>query len=340
MALDISDLSRPRLLSRLPGRNMHSVAFAHGERVLLTSEELSQPENGTWGYLRLWDIGDPAAPREIGHFATPNAASGRSGGVFAYTVHNPVVRGNVAYLSWHSDGVRVMDISDPGAPLEFGAFVPPAARDPFGLHDFTPQVWGVHVDRGLVVVSDTNAGLYVLQTTPPRTERCFEETGHCVRGRFLDYWEEHGGLSTNGYPISDEFTQVMEDGQARLVQCFERARLEHHPENAWPYDVLLGQFGRRLHPADPPVASLPGAVHFGETGHNLGGAFLRYWWRHGGLPQFGYPISEEFEERQEDGRTRVVQYFERARFEHHPENAPPYDVLLGLFGRRILEMSR
>jgi hypothetical protein len=31
-----------------------------------------------------------------------------------------------------------------------------------------------------------------------------------------------------------------------------------------------------------------------------------------------------------------VQYFERARFELHPDNAPPYDVLLGQFGRRIV----
>ena len=31
-----------------------------------------------------------------------------------------------------------------------------------------------------------------------------------------------------------------------------------------------------------------------------------------------------------------MQYFERARFEHHPENQPPYDILLGQFGRRIL----
>lgn len=28
-----------------------------------------------------------------------------------------------------------------------------------------------------------------------------------------------------------------------------------------------------------------------------------------------------------------VQYFERARFEYHPENQPPYDVLLGLLGQ-------
>jgi hypothetical protein len=38
----------------------------------------------------------------------------------------------------------------------------------------------------------------------------------------------------------------------------------------------------------------------------------------------------------EDGNVYTVQYFERARFEYHPENAPPYDVLLGQFGRQIL----
>jgi hypothetical protein len=30
-----------------------------------------------------------------------------------------------------------------------------------------------------------------------------------------------------------------------------------------------------------------------------------------------------------------MQYFERARFEAHPENAPPFDVLLGLLGRQL-----
>jgi hypothetical protein len=35
-----------------------------------------------------------------------------------------------------------------------------------------------------------------------------------------------------------------------------------------------------------------------------------------------------------------VQYFERARFEHHPENSAPNDVLLGQFGRRILAEPR
>jgi hypothetical protein len=52
--------------------------------------------------------------------------------------------------------------------------------------------------------------------------------------------------------------------------------------------------------------------------------------------QFGYPMTEEFEEQLEDGRTYTVQYFERARFERHPENPAPYTILLGQFGRRIL----
>jgi hypothetical protein len=79
----------------------------------------------------------------------------------------------------------------------------------------------------------------------------------------------------------------------------------------------------------------PGVQWFSRTGHTLRGAFLDYWARYGGLPQFGYPITEEFVE--PAGATGkqplVVQYFERNRFEHHPENAnTPFEVLLGNLG--------
>jgi hypothetical protein len=168
--------------------------------------------------------------------------------------------------------------------------------------------------------------------------RTFAETGKTVRGPFLARWEAHGGLAINGLPISDEFVQTLEDGQPYLVQYFERVRMEWHPENGPADRVLLGQFGRAFHPADPPLAPRPGARHFPETGHNLDGAFRAYWEAHGGLPQFGYPISEPFRERLEDGVEYDVQYFERARFEWHPENADPqYQVLLGQFGRRVYE---
>jgi len=58
------------------------------------------------------------------------------------------------------------------------------------------------------------------------------------------------------------------------------------------------------------------------------------------VAQFGLPLSEEFTERLADGQEYRVQYFERARFEYHPENPQPYDVLLGQFGRRMLDGQR
>ncbi|MFN8537213.1 MAG: hypothetical protein U0232_07020 [Thermomicrobiales bacterium] len=145
-----------------------------------------------------------------------------------------------------------------------------------------------------------------------------------------------GGLATYGYPLTAPRREFLEDGLPYLVQYFERARFEYHPENKPPYDVLLGQFGRRLHPADPPAPELPDARHFPETGHNLSGPFRAYWEANGDLPLFGYPSSEEITETLDDGRAYLVQYFERARFEYHPENAAPFDILLGQFGRRIL----
>ncbi|NNJ09673.1 hypothetical protein EKD04_004985 [Chloroflexales bacterium ZM16-3] len=66
--------------------------------------------------------------------------------------------------------------------------------------------------------------------------------------------------------------------------------------------------------AMPPAAGQAQAaqVYFPQTGHYVGGAFRSFWESRGGLTLFGYPVSEEFVQTS-DGR--VVQYFERARFE-------------------------
>jgi hypothetical protein len=89
--------------------------------------------------------------------------------------------------------------------------------------------------------------------------------------------------------------------------------------------------------AVPPPSD--GASYFAETGHTLNGTFKAYWQRHGGLAIFGYPTSEPFVERGEDGRDYTVQYFERHRFELHPENAAPYNVLLSRLGDTILQQG-
>lgn len=87
----------------------------------------------------------------------------------------------------------------------------------------------------------------------------------------------------------------------------------------------------------PPIPDTPDQRFFPETGHTLRGEFKRYWERHGGLPIFGYPTSEEFLERGSDGRDYVVQYFERHRFEFHPENSAPYNVQLSRLGDLVLQ---
>jgi hypothetical protein len=180
----------------------------------------------------------------------------------------------------------------------------------------------------------------------------FAETGQSLGGRFLEYWRGNGGLAVFGYPISAP------DG-APLAQVLERARFEYHPENAAPYDVLLGRLGVEALAAQGRdwqtfAKADPGAPHyFAETGHAIAPEFWGFWSRNGlefdgrrgksaaeSLALFGYPISAAQMEQGSDGQMYLTQWFERARFEYHPENAAPYDVLLGRLGATLYGPTR
>lgn len=194
-------------------------------------------------------------------------------------------------------------------------------------------------------------------TTAPSTTDCqtFPETGFQVCGRILEYWNQNGGLPVFGYPIAAQTVQEIE-GKAITLQWFERNRLELHPENARPYDILLGRLG-----ADSLAAqgrdwttfakADPSAAHyFGQTGHAIAPQFWAYWSSHGlefdnrrgtsfdeSLALVGLPLSEAtMETNPTNGQQYLTQHFERARFEYHPENAgTEYTVLLGLLGREL-----
>lgn len=193
-------------------------------------------------------------------------------------------------------------------------------------------------------------------STPER--RYFPETGHSLSFAFKAFWERGGGLPIFGYPLTEEFTEMNPDlGRPFTVQYFERQRFEYHPElRGTPYEVQLGRLGaedaqrRGLLSSQPfqPVAAdaaAPGCRFFPETRHTLCEPFLTYWQSHGlefgdpgisfreSVALFGYPISEPFR----DPTTGLtVQYFERARFEYHPDNPEPYQVLLGLLGTDLV----
>lgn len=187
------------------------------------------------------------------------------------------------------------------------------------------------------VVAGVNATVFA-QATDCRT---FNETEQVVCGKFLDYWNLHGGLAQQGYPISGTLDEPNEtDGKTYTVQYFERATFELHPENPAPNNVLLSLLGVFLYKQTYPMGApsqeannSAGSVAFAETGKRLGGIFLDYWQGHGALAQQGLPISDEFIEVSAlDGKPYRVQYFERAVFEYHPEQVAAYQVLLSQLG--------
>lgn len=180
--------------------------------------------------------------------------------------------------------------------------------------------------------------------------RYFSETSHTVSGAFLIYWNNNGGLAQQGFPITEEYPEVNDiDGKTYNTQYFQRARFEFHPEiGDQNNQVLLGLLGTeaflaRYHNLNaavtPVIVPGGGSRFFPDTGHTVTGLFLNYWNTHGGLQQQGFPISEAFVETSlTDGRPYVTQYFQRARFEYHPEiSGQNNQVLLGLVGVEIYQ---
>ncbi len=205
----------------------------------------------------------------------------------------------------------------------------------------------------LAIVALTPLGI----STPASAQgpRCFNETPYCIQpGPILDYWERNGGLAVFGLPIGDLQTETLPaptQGNPNAtwtgpVQWFERDRLEDHSADG--QGVLAGRLGASLlelqgRPWETfakVTSAAAGCRFFEQTGHSLCEPFLSYWTNNGGLPRFGYPITEPVEETLDASGgntwTGKVQYFERRRMEQHPENAnTAYEVLLGLLGNEI-----
>lgn len=127
-----------------------------------------------WGFLRFFDLSDPAAPVEIGRFATSSTADETVAGQGMWSVHNPEVRGTTAYVSWYRDGVRVLDIADPSRPREVGFWMgagAPAEAPPV-------DIWSVVPHGDLLIAGDRNFGLYILRpdipAAPARQRRAWD----------------------------------------------------------------------------------------------------------------------------------------------------------------------
>jgi hypothetical protein len=158
-----------------------------------------------------------------------------------------------------------------------------------------------------------------------------------IDARFKATWSGRGGLDIFGLPLTGPIT--LNNGM--VVQYFERARFEFHPENrGTQFAILLGllgvELGHAAPPAAPPDAAVDAQWYFKATGHTIAKPFRSFWKARGGLALFGLPIGEPVNE-----NGLLVQYFERERMELHTDRAAtPYEVQLGHLGVAALQAGK
>lgn len=110
-----------------------------------------------WGYGRILDVSDPANIVEVGQYVTENVmANPPPPG--DHTMHNVVIEGRTAFISWYADGIRVVDFTDPSRPVEIARFVDPAGSDFWGVYLYH------HPDgNSYILGSDRSTGLWVFR---------------------------------------------------------------------------------------------------------------------------------------------------------------------------------
>jgi hypothetical protein len=130
-----------------------------------------------FGWLRMLDLSIENAPRLTGgEFKLRENDCDRATALNGtFTSHNQTVFPNVALVPWYGGGLRAVDISNPKAPVEAGAFVPkptftPDYRDNrlyFRNDDrWTGAMWSYPVvQNGLIYIVDIDLGLFVLRYT-------------------------------------------------------------------------------------------------------------------------------------------------------------------------------
>lgn len=180
--LDVSDPASPVFTGRTvysanADGDAHSSQWDEDRQLLFGADEDFCKASGSgiekgFGYMRIYDYSDPTAPVQIGEYRTPNSLGTNDEAAGDFVIHNNFLLGTDVYSSWYTDGVRVVDTSDPSHPVEVAYFVPPAGDNPVkpsqrGVLSNTTQIWGVVVDdeTGLIYASDMNSGLWILRRT-------------------------------------------------------------------------------------------------------------------------------------------------------------------------------
>ncbi len=145
--LDVRDKDYPRQIQRIvyPQQATHNAWPALDGRHFFTTDERITPV----GHLLTWEF-DSRYITPVGEYQTERTA----------VIHNVHVKGPLAYISYYTAGVRVIDIANPRVPIEVGRFDTSRFEGPrfegcWGVYPYAPS--------GLVYASDMEQGLYVLR---------------------------------------------------------------------------------------------------------------------------------------------------------------------------------
>jgi MYXO-CTERM domain-containing protein len=151
---DITNPAAPEMLSSQPYANasyVHSGWWTEDGRYLLVHDELDERNHGLNTTVRVFDLANLLAPTFAGSWVGPTRAID----------HNGYVKGNRYYISNYSEGLTVLDLTDPRQPARVGYF------DTFPASSETNFVgaWGVYpfFASGTIAVGDINSGLYLLR---------------------------------------------------------------------------------------------------------------------------------------------------------------------------------
>lgn len=165
-------------------------------------------------------------------------------------------------------------------------------------------------------------------------QRYFPETGHLVSGEFLDAYERvEDPQLLYGYPITEMFRDPT---TGYYIQYFQKARFELHMDAPAELRVKLTPIGQFIYNAGatiPKLESSLGCQFFPETGYQVCYSFLEFFKKYGGVAQFGYPISNF-----EDRNGRIVQFFQIASLEWHPELPPGKQVVVSNLGAEYFDV--
>jgi choice-of-anchor B domain-containing protein len=163
--VDIWDITNPGSPQRLASQPYPNAAYVHSGwwtedgRYLLVHDELDEQNFSLNTTIRVFDLADLRAPVLAGSWVGPTRAID----------HNGYVRGNRYYVANYSEGLTVLDITDPRNPTRIGFFdtFPASAQMGFvgawAAYPFYPS--------GAIAIGDINSGLYIVRNEALATPR-------------------------------------------------------------------------------------------------------------------------------------------------------------------------